>query len=61
MKDFDEITVRVFRDGTEMCALIGPDIMEGHAGFGESASDALRALADVLDSANVDQHRRDAA
>lgn len=48
----NDMVVRLFRDGSEICALIGPDIMEGTAGFGETPATALRALADQLDSAS---------
>jgi len=44
-----EIRVRVFRDGSEVCALIGRDLGEGIAGFGTTPSDALRALAEQLE------------
>jgi len=57
-----EMTIRVFRDGSEICALIGPDLMEGDAGFGDTPSAALRALADVLEHAGaVNERRNDAA
>ena len=42
--------VRVYQDGNEMCALIGNDLQEGIAGFGKTAGNSLRALADELDS-----------
>jgi len=45
----DEMTVRVFPDGDEICALVGPNLMTGTAGFGTDASSALRALAQQLD------------
>jgi hypothetical protein len=45
-----EMIVRVFRDGNEICALTGPDLMAGTAGFGATVSSALRSLADHLES-----------
>lgn len=45
-----EIIVRIFQDGNEICALIGPDLMAGTAGFGPTMGAALRSLADQVDS-----------
>lgn len=36
-------------DGDQVLALIGPNIQEGVAGFGDTLPAALRALADELD------------
>ena len=35
-------------DGNQICALVGPDLVEGVAGFGDGVHDALRDLADNL-------------
>ena len=35
-------------DGNQICALIGPDLVAGVAGFGDSVHGALRELADNL-------------
>jgi hypothetical protein len=35
-------------DGNQICALVGPDLVAGVAGFGDSVYDALRELADSL-------------
>jgi len=43
--------VEVFRDGNQWCALLGGDIQDGMAGFGDSRADALIALAVQLDDA----------
>jgi hypothetical protein len=59
--DQSDIAVRVFLDGTEFCALIGSNLMEGIAGFGQTRSTALRALADELDNAGEQQRDRKAA
>ena len=45
----------------EFCALIGSNLMEGIAGFGQTRSAALRALADELDIAGEQQRDRKAA
>ena len=36
------------RDGNQVCALVGPDLVAGVAGFGDSVHDALRELGDNL-------------
>ncbi|TET67571.1 MAG: hypothetical protein E3J56_12680 [Candidatus Aminicenantes bacterium] len=36
--------IKIFKDGDEWCASIGPDLQEGIAGFGPNASAALNAL-----------------
>jgi hypothetical protein len=41
--------IEVFREGNMMGALIGPDPVIGLSGFGETAADALRDLADGFD------------
>jgi hypothetical protein len=38
--------VIVYRDGNRMAAQIGPDWVEGIAGFGSTVADALRDLAE---------------
>ena len=35
-------------DGNALCALVGPDLVEGVPGFGDSVHDALRELAATL-------------
>ena len=42
--------VRIFIDGDQFCALIGNDIQEGCAGFGNTIPEALRSLADEWES-----------
>jgi hypothetical protein len=37
--------IAVYRDGSKMAAQIGPDWVEGIAGFGDTVADALRDLA----------------
>src|ERR1700674_5394111 len=36
--------IAVYRDGTKMAAQIGPDWVQGIAGFGDTVADALRDL-----------------
>jgi hypothetical protein len=40
--------VRLYTDGKEICAMIGPDPVQGIAGYGASVHEALRDLADEL-------------
>ena len=37
-------------DGNQICAMIGPDLVQGIGGFGPSVHEALRDLADQLDA-----------
>lgn len=41
--------IAVFRDGNMMGAMIGPDLVIGLGGFGETLPDALRDLANGFD------------
>jgi hypothetical protein len=40
--------VRLTWDGNSICALVGPDLVVGVSGFGDSVHEALRELADNL-------------
>ena len=40
--------VRLSTDGKEICAMIGPDPVQGVAGYGSSVHEALHDLADQL-------------
>jgi len=42
------ITLRVYENGNMWWALIGDNIQEGIAGFGEKPSEAIRDLADHI-------------
>jgi hypothetical protein len=42
------LSVQCFQDGTLVCALIGINLQEGIAGFGDTLQEALRDLADLL-------------
>ncbi len=37
-------SIRLMWDGDKVCALVGPDLQEGIAGFGDSAIEALEDL-----------------
>ena len=41
--------INIFLDGTQGCALLGGDLQEGLAGFGDTPASALRALADEIE------------
>jgi hypothetical protein len=43
-----ENEIRLSWDGNQVCALVGPDLVAGVAGFGDSVHDALRELANNL-------------
>ncbi len=43
------VTVELTQDGDMWCALVGPNLQEGTAGFGKTQGDALRALAAAFD------------
>ena len=45
-----EACVKIYPDGDMICALIGKNLQEGQAGFGDDVPHALRALADSMDS-----------
>ena len=48
----DEVTITISLDGDHWCALIGPDLQEGVAGFApmtEPPLQAIRALCDQLE------------
>ena len=49
--NFKEVCmVSVFLDGNQWCALVGENLQEGVAGFGDTPSDALRDLADQIET-----------
>jgi len=43
------INVKVFAEGDQVCAMIGENLQEGLAGFGEKPSQALRELASEIE------------
>ena len=47
LKAYNKIMRRIaiFRDGNKIGAMIGPDLVKGLGGFGDTAPDALRDLA----------------
>lgn len=48
-----EITVK--QDGDQWCALFGPNLQEGVAGFSYSPTEALRELADAIELAESEK------
>jgi hypothetical protein len=46
-------TVKLYTDGKEICAMIGPDPVQGISGYGASVHDALRDLAENLVKSGV--------
>ena len=46
---FEDYYLRLSLDGNQWCALIGEDLQEGIAGFGDTRYDAIRALADEME------------
>ncbi len=42
----DALTVEISLDGDQWCALVGANLMEGVAGFGNTPLEALKALCD---------------
>jgi hypothetical protein len=50
-------TIELSRDGNQWCALVGENLQEGAAGYGDTVADALRNLAeqpDLLKYVNTD-------
>ena len=52
-RTYQSNTVNLSTDGKEICAMIGPDPVQGIAGYGASVHDALRDLADNLVKSGV--------
>src|ERR1700730_12878540 len=46
-RTYQSNTVNLSTDGEEICAMIGPDPVQGIAGYGASVHEALRDLADM--------------
>jgi hypothetical protein len=44
-----ENEIAILRDGNKICALVGPNLQEGLAGFGDTAAEALRELAQQVE------------
>jgi hypothetical protein len=47
-RTYQSNTVDLTTDGREICAMIGPDPVQGISGYGGSVHEALRDLADNL-------------
>jgi hypothetical protein len=48
----ESVTVQLIRDGNAIGAIIGPDLQAGISGWGATASEALRELADAIEREN---------
>ena len=48
----ESVTVQLIRDGKAIGAIIGPDLQAGISGWGATASEALRELADAIERQN---------
>jgi len=46
----DILEIKISLDGDKWCALVGEDLQEGIAGFGDTPIDAIRALCDELET-----------
>jgi hypothetical protein len=47
-----ENTITVSLDGNQWCALLGGNLQEGIAGFGDTPAEALRVLAEAVEEEN---------
>ena len=47
--NFNELNIKVFKDGDMYCAMIGKDIQTGIAEFDKDAVKSIRILCDELD------------
>ena len=45
----DILEIQIARDGDQWCALVGKDLQEGIAGFGDTPVNAIRALCDEFE------------
>ena len=52
-RTYQSNTVNLSTDGKEICAMIGPDPVQGIAAYGASVHEALRDLADMLIQSGV--------
>lgn len=50
MNEHKELTIKLYQDGSEFCALVGENLMDGVAGFGPNMTDALKDLTNELES-----------
>jgi len=56
MIESDTLTVTISLDGDQWCALVGDNIQEGVAGFGNSPVEALENLCQEFKSAPYNLH-----
>ncbi len=43
------LKIKVFQDGDQFCALVGKDLQTGSAGFGDTPTQALRRLVQLME------------
>jgi hypothetical protein len=48
----ESVTVQLIRDGNAVGAIIGPDLQIGISGWGATAAEALRELANAIEREN---------
>jgi len=53
-EQFRNFSMRVGEDGNMWYALIGPNLQEGEAGFGETLPEALTNLAELLETRDLE-------
>ena len=58
MSDRKKVTINVYLDGGDYCALLGIDLMEGVCGFGITIDDAIEAFCESWISASPSERKR---
>jgi len=53
MDAYEDLYIRLSLDGDLWCALLGENLQEGTAGFGDTRYDAIRALVDEMESGGI--------
>lgn len=43
------LLIKIYRDGNQWCALIGQDLQNGYAGFGDTIVGAIRGLCNLIE------------
>ncbi|HXF15339.1 MAG TPA: hypothetical protein VN517_19475 [Terriglobales bacterium] len=54
------VNIKLFPNGNRLCALIGPELQTGLAGFGKTPAEALRDLAHVIETHRFDFSKAEA-
>ena len=58
MSDPKKVTISVELDGSDYCALLGVNLMEGVCGFGSTIDDAIEAFCESWISASPTERKR---